>query len=111
MSSPRERELKEKEIKRSTKLFNFIYFLIIVAISYFVSTLIMDQIDVYDVLGLYTTQLPMIKKPGTDIPLWVFQVILAFVIFSTLQFIIVFILGLIKGEEDEYADAARDQWR
>ena len=111
MSSHRERELEKKEIKRSTKLFNFIYFLIIVAISYLVSTLIMDQVDVYDVLGLETTNLPVINKPGTDIPLWVFQVALALVIFFTLQFIIVFVLGLIKGEEDEYADAARDQRR
>jgi hypothetical protein len=52
----------------------------------------------------------VIKKPGTIIPLWAIQFVLALIIFFTLQFIIVFILGLLKGEEDEYADAARDQW-
>jgi preprotein translocase subunit SecG len=109
--SARERREKEKEAKRSTKIVNFIYFVIIVAVAYFLSSLVMNQVDVYDALGLYKTTLPLIKKPATDIPEWAIQLVLAGLIFFILQFLLVIVVGMFKKEEDEFAEASKDYWK
>jgi uncharacterized membrane protein len=92
---------KKKEPKRSSKLFGFIYFLVLVVVAYFLASLVMQQVDLYDLLGLYRTRIPVINVPGTDIPEWAFKVVLALIILFILQLVSVLVVGFFKGGKRE----------
>jgi preprotein translocase subunit SecG len=105
MSQQQKRQ--QKELKRSTKFLNFAYFIIVVAAAYYLSGLAMEKADLYDELDLGGMKLPAINKP---VPEWVLQLVLAAIIFFILQFVFVFVVGLIKGGEKDAYEAYKDQW-
>ncbi len=94
---------------RGFKFFSVVYFIIFVAIAFFLSSLVMNKWDVYDLLSLNTLTIPGINKPGSDIPEMAIQVALAGIIFFILQFVTVFVISIFKREEDEYERLYREQ--
>jgi len=101
---------KKKGPKQSTKLFSFIYFLVLVVVAYFLASLVMQQVDLYDLLGLYRTKIPVINVPGRDIPAWALKILLALIILFILQLVSVFVMGFFTGGKRELHDPYRDQW-
>jgi len=99
---------EKKELAASTKLLNFIYFLIVVAAAYYLSGLAVQKLDDNNLLD-------DIKIPKTDelVPLWAFQLVIGLVIFFFLQFLLVFLFGLIKGRgKNVYKyQPPPDQWK
>ncbi len=102
---------KQEEPTRGFKLFSFAYFIIIVVVAFFISGQVMNQWDIYELLGLNTITIPVIEKSAGDIPELAIQLVLTGILFFVLQFITVFIIGIFKKEEDEYEQAYRDQYR
>jgi hypothetical protein len=110
----RQQSRKEREqVKAGTVLLSLVYFVLIAIVAYFLSRFVLQQVDPYDLLGLYGAQIPLIKTPATDIPRWVFQLILGVIIFFLLQPFVVIFTGLFSGgkkEEDEYGRTFQNPW-
>jgi len=112
----RARRSKEKKEEEATKpgavLVGLVYIIIAATIAYFLSGLVIQQVDLYQLLGLYDIELPLIKVPGGDIPQWVLQLVLGALIFFLLQPFIVIVTGLLsRGEQEEpYERSYRNPW-
>ena len=102
---------QQEEPTRGFKFFSVVYFLILVAVAFFLASLVMNQWDIYKLLGLNTFTIPGINKPGRDIPETAIQVVLAGIVFFVLQFVTVFVISIFKKEEDEYERLYREQTR
>jgi hypothetical protein len=77
------------------------YITTVAIVAYFLSSLVVQQVNLYELLGLYDIELPLINVPGRDIPQWVLQLVLGILIFLILQPFIVIITGLFSGEGQE----------
>ena len=112
MGRRRKTQKEEEKPKAGTVLVSLVYFIIIAGIAYFLSRLVLQQVDPYELFGLYGTELPLIKTPGTDIPRWVFQLILGLVLFFLLQPFVVIFTSLLGGgkKEEEYHRPFRNPW-
>jgi hypothetical protein len=73
----------------------------VAVVAYFLSSLVVQQVNLYELLGLYDIELPLVNVPGRDIPQWVLQLVLGILIFLILQPFIVIITGLFSGEGQE----------
>ena len=111
MGRRRRSQKEEEKPKKGTVLVSVVYFVIIAGIAYFLSRLVLQQVDPYELLGLYGTELPLIKIPGTDIPRWVFQLIVGLILFFLMQPFVVIFTGLLVGEkEEDYEREFRNPW-
>jgi hypothetical protein len=112
MGRRRKTQKEEEKPKPGTVLVSVVYFTIIAGVAYFLSRLVLQQVDPYELLGLYGTEIPLIKAPGTDIPRWVFQLILGLILFFLLQPLMVIFTSLLGGEkkEEEYRREFRNPW-
>jgi hypothetical protein len=111
MGRRRKTQKEEAKPKPGTVLVSLVYFTIIAGVAYFLSRLVLQQVDPYELLGLYGTEIPLIKAPATDVPQWVFHLILGLVFFFLLQPFVVLFTGLFSGgkkEEEEYRRVFRD---
>jgi len=109
----RQQSKKEKEkVKAGTLFVSLVYFMIIAVVAYFLSRFVLQQVDPYELLGLYGTQIPLIKAPATDIPRWVFHLILGLIFFFLLQPFVVIFTGLLGGgkKEEEYRRPFQNPW-
>ncbi len=102
---------EQPEPTRGFKFFSVVYFFILVAVAFFLASLVMNQWDIYKLLNLNTFTIPVIKKPGSDIPEIAIQLVLTGFIFFVLQFGTVFVTSIFKKEEDEYDRLYREQTR
>jgi hypothetical protein len=101
-STQRRREEETKPSAGST-LFSVAYVAIVILTAFLLSSLIMDRVDLYDLLGLNRAEIPLINVPGRDIPAWSLQLVLGLLIFFMLQplvFIAAALFGVGKKEED-----------
>jgi len=98
---------EKKELTAGAKFLSFVYFLIIVVIAYFLSGLAMEQLRANDLTNI---EIPKLNKP---VPEWVLQLAIGLVIFSLLQFVFVFVFGLLKGRgKNVYKyQPPQDQWK
>ncbi len=96
---------------RKSKLFGFIYFIILVAVSFFLSSMAMKQWDIYKLLDLKSMTLPLVNKSGDIFPEIAVQLALAAIIFFVLQFVTVFVISIFKKEEDEFERMYQEQRR
>ena len=101
---------KKKQPKQSNKLFSVIYFLVLVVVAFFLASLVMQQVDLYELLGLYRTKIPLINVPGRDIPAWALKIVLTLIILFVLQLVSVFVMGFFMGGKRELHEPFRDQW-
>ena len=112
MGRRRKTKQEEETPKAGTVLVSVVYFVIIAGIAYFLSRYVMQQVDPYELLGLYGTDLPLIKIPGTDVPRWVFQLILGLVLFFLMQpFVVIFTSLLVGEKEEEYQRDFHNPWQ
>jgi hypothetical protein len=98
----RRRDREAEEQQKKVALLSCIYLIVVAAISYVLAALAMAQVDLYRILGLRGSELPLIRARGEDIPTWVLQLALAVLIFLLLQPLTVIILGLFsRGKPEE----------
>lgn len=102
MTYQRRGEREPEPPTRGTRFFSLVYFIIVVAAAYYLSGLVMKEADLADQVDF---TIPVLKEP---LPPWVLQAALGLFIFFILQFLFVFVVGLLKGEKE---DPYRDQWR
>ncbi len=107
MSSQR-RDEPEKPQASST-FFSLIYFILVIAASFFIAGFAMEQADLRNALGIDTFKIPLINVPGSDIPDLALQLVLAFLIFFVLQLVLVSFIGLFKKKKDPY-DVYNNTW-
>jgi phage shock protein PspC (stress-responsive transcriptional regulator) len=108
----RERKEEEKKLKPRTAFLGCIYFIVIVTVAYFLSGFVMEQVDLYDLLGLNDMEVPLIKVPGEDIPEWALQLVLAVLVFFLVQpfaYVVVALLNPPKKDE-EYQRPFQNPW-
>ncbi len=98
MSQYSQRRKEPQELKRSTRLFSFLYFVILVVAAYFLAGLALAQVNLDNLLDF---EIPLVNLSGRQIPDWAIQVALAVIILMILQFIIVFLFGLLKGRKKD----------
>ena len=112
MSTNRQRREKAEKPKPRSTLLSLIYIIIVAGAAYFLAGLVMDQADLYKVLGLRSSEIPLIKVPGEDVPQWALQMALAFLIFFVLQPLVVIVTGLFtRGtKEDEFDQPPPGRW-
>lgn len=99
MSTYRERQKKKERLKPRIVFISLVYFVVIVVVAYFLSGLVMEELDLGSRL---VVRIPLINR---GVPQWVFQLALAAIIFFAVQFLSVFVLGLFgrkKKEEELY---------
>jgi hypothetical protein len=70
-----------------------IYVAIVVAISFVLAGLLMEQFDLFNELGIRDMEIPLINYSLKDMPEWALQVALTAVIFFILQPLIVIVMG------------------
>ena len=105
MSTYRQRREKAEKPKPRSAFLSLIYLIIVAGVAYYLAGLVMDQVDLYKILGLQGSEIPLIKAPGEDIPEWALQLALAFLIFIILQPLAVVITGLFtQGKKKEEFD-------
>jgi TRAP-type C4-dicarboxylate transport system permease small subunit len=112
VSTYRQREQKKEKTKPRSSLFSCVYVVIVIAAAFVLSSLIMRQLDLYDLLGLDRAEIPFLDIPGRDIPQWALQLVLGIAIFFILQplvYITAALLGAGKAEED-YGQPHRNPW-
>ena len=113
MSTFRQRRNKAEKPKPRSVLLSLIYVIIVAAVAYLLAGLVMDQVDLYNVLGLRGSEIPLINVPGKDVPEWALQLALGFLIFIILQPLVVVVTGLfIRGpKEDEFDQMPPSRWQ
>lgn len=94
-----EQRQKEEQVKPRTTIFGCVYVAIVVAISFFLAGFVMEQIDLYDELGIADMEIPLINYPGKDIPEWTLLAALTVVIFFVLQPLIVIVMGVFSRRD------------
>ncbi len=103
------RKPEPQEPSASAKLLSFIYFVIIAGAAYYLSRLAMPYLRD---AGLTDITIPKLNKP---LPPWVVQLVIGIIILFMLQFILVFLFGLVKGRKKnvyEYTPPSqRGSWR
>jgi TRAP-type C4-dicarboxylate transport system permease small subunit len=99
------REKKDDKPKPQTAFLSCIYVAIIAVVSFILAGLVMEQLDLFNELGIADLEIPLIHFPGRDIPEWALQLVVAAVIFFVLQTLVVVVTGLFGRREkgDEYS--------
>ena len=88
-------------------------YLVIVAVgSFLLAGLVMAQVDLYRLAGLNTLEIPVIEVPGSDIPEWALQLVLAVFIFLVVQPVVVILVGLFgrRSDKGEFAQPPPNPW-
>jgi hypothetical protein len=96
-----QRKQEPKKPKRSTACLGLVYVAIVLGVAYFLAGLVMDQVDLYDVLGLRDIEIPVINTPGREIPTWVLQLGLAIIFFFVLQPLVFLVTALLSPKKKE----------
>jgi TRAP-type C4-dicarboxylate transport system permease small subunit len=94
-----QRPQEPEKPKRRTACLSLLYVVIVLGVAFLLAGLVMEQVDLYDVLGLYNTEIPLIKVPGTDIPRWVLQLAVAILFFFILQPLIFVVTALLNPKK------------
>jgi TRAP-type C4-dicarboxylate transport system permease small subunit len=104
-----QKKQEPKKPKRSTACLGLVYVAIVIGVAYFLAGLVMEQVDLYEVLGLSNTEIPLINTPGREIPTWVLQLGLAIIFFFILQPLVFLVTALLspKKKEDDFSRSKR----
>jgi TRAP-type C4-dicarboxylate transport system permease small subunit len=99
-----QRKQEPKKPKPSTACLGLVYVAIVIGVAYFLAGLVMEQVDLYDVLGLNDIEIPVINTPGREIPTWALQAGLAIIFFFILQPLVFLVTALLspKKKEDDF---------
>lgn len=113
MSTYRRREEEPEKPKLGATCMSLVYVLIVGAVAFFLAGLVMAQVNLYEVLGLYGTEVPVINASGEDIPKWALQLVLGILIFFLLQPFAVIGLALLgrRKKEDEFGASPQNPWQ
>jgi len=107
----REREKKPEKTKPSTAIMSCLYVAAIAVVSFLIAGFVMSQVNLYRVLGINSMEIPVVNVPGTDIPEWVLQLVLAALIFFIIQPLVVIVVGLFgRRGRDEYVQPPPNPW-
>lgn len=106
----RQRKDKEEKPRARTVLLNAVVVTIIAIVAYFLAGFLMDQLELYDLLGLDSVEM---RGAEASIPEWALQVVLGVILFFILQPLVVIALDLFGAgkKKDETAQPYQDQWR
>jgi hypothetical protein len=94
-----QRQREPEKPKRRTACLSLLYVIILLGVAFLLAGLVMEQVDLYEVLGLYNAEIPLVKVPGTDIPKWVLQLAVAIVFFFVLQPLIFMVTALLSPKK------------
>ena len=111
MSTFQDREKNAEKTKPSTAILSCLYVAVIAFISFLIAGFVMSQVNLYRILGINSLQIPVLDVPGTDIPEWVLQLVLAALIFFLIQPLVVIVVGLFgRRGGDEYVKPPPNPW-
>lgn len=112
VSTYRQRQKEKQEFKSRTAVVGLVYVVGVIAVAYLLSILVISQVDLYDLLGLDRTEIPVINLPGRDIPQWVLQLVLVVLIFFFIQPLVYIAVALFGGgkKEEQQEKSFQNPW-